>query len=48
MIENIWKYLKVLYKGVIGITIELIYPLITFSVAGIISFVIYLILYSNK
>ncbi|MCK9265428.1 hypothetical protein M0P98_00845 [bacterium] len=48
MIDNILKYLKVFYKGVLGISIELVYPLITFSVAATISFIIYLIISIKK
>jgi hypothetical protein len=42
MIEKIIKYLKIFYRGIIGITIELIYPLITFFAAAIMSLAIYL------
>lgn len=42
MIEKIVKHIKVLWKGVVGISIELAYPLITFSAAAALSFIIYL------
>ncbi len=48
MIEKLWKYIQVLYKGIIGVVIELIYPLIVFSTAAIISFVVYLIILIKK
>ncbi|HNS32280.1 MAG TPA: hypothetical protein PKN36_04820 [bacterium] len=48
MIEKIWKYIKILYKGIIGIAIELIYPLITFLAAAALSFAIYITLLIKK
>lgn len=44
MIENIIRYVKVFYKGLIGVCIEIIYPFITFAAAGSICYVVYLLI----
>lgn len=48
MIERLIKYLKITYKWVTGVTIELIYPFITFSAAAIICFLFYLTVLVKK
>jgi hypothetical protein len=42
MIERIIKHTKIVYKWITGLTIELIYPFITFSIAAIICFLFYI------
>jgi hypothetical protein len=48
MIEKLVKYLKIAYKWIVGVTIELIYPFITFSAAAIICFLLYLTVLVKK
>ena len=48
MIERFVKYLKILWKGITGIAVELVYPLITFSAAAILSFSVYLFFLVKK
>jgi len=40
--ERLIKYLKITYRWITGIAIELIYPFITFAAAAIICFLLYL------
>lgn len=48
MIEKFLKYLRITYRWVVGVTIELVYPFLTFSFAAIICFLFYLIIFIKK
>jgi hypothetical protein len=48
MIERLIKYVKIVYKWMTGVTIELLYPFITFSTSAIICFFFYLIIVAKK
>jgi len=48
MMKKFVKYLKITYKWITGITIELIYPFITFLAAAIICFLSYLAVLIKK
>ncbi|GEM_PF-1387071 len=48
MIERLIKYLQIVYKWVVGVTIELLYPFLTFTVAAIICFLSYLVILIRK
>ena len=42
MIKKILKYLKILYRGMIGIGVELVYPFIILFFASLICSIFYL------
>ncbi len=48
MIERLIKYLMITYRWVVGVTIELVYPFITFAAAAIICFLFYITLLFQK
>jgi len=42
------KYIRIIDRWIIGIVLELIYPLITFSFAAILCFLFYLTVFIKK
>ncbi|MCM8777257.1 MAG: hypothetical protein NC905_03210 [Candidatus Omnitrophica bacterium] len=48
MMERLKKYIRIIDRWIIGIVLELIYPLITFSAAAILCFLLYLTVFIRK
>ncbi len=46
--ERFLKYLKITYRWITGVTIELIYPLVTFTAAAIVCSIIYMLFIIKK
>ena len=46
--ERLLKYLKITYRWITGVTIELIYPFVTFTAAAILCFIIYVLFIIKK
>jgi hypothetical protein len=44
--ERIWKYIKIFYKGITGISMELFYPFLILSFASAIGFLFYFLIFS--
>lgn len=48
MMEKLIKYVRIVKRWVVGVILELIYPLITFSTAAALCFLLYLTLFIKK
>ncbi|MDD3726234.1 MAG: hypothetical protein PHI44_03470 [Candidatus Ratteibacteria bacterium] len=48
MMEKLIKYIRIIDRCVVGIILELIYPLITFSAAALLCFLLYLTVFIKK
>ncbi len=41
ILDNVFRYLKIFYKGLMGIGIEVIFPLLTFAAAFLVCYAVY-------
>ncbi len=46
--DKLIKYIRIIDRWIIGIVLELIYPLITFSAAAVLCFLFYLTVFVKK